>query len=82
MFRDGGFLSLPYALNPVIDYSPKDGIGIKLEDKSVRITGRKLDSLAEWLCTRKVIWIKESKTGRGMEIDDIFIENIIVTEKS
>lgn len=81
-FRNGGFLSLPYALHPIVHYNPKQGIVITLDDKDILITGRKLQRLAGWISKQKVLWIKESNTGRGLEADDIFIENIIVKEKS
>jgi len=82
MFRDGGIISFPYVRPPALHYRPDHGITINIDKDEILITGRKLEILMKWLCTHKVIWIKESQTGRGLEADDIFIEDIIVKEKS
>ncbi len=71
-------ISVPYIPPPVIDYVPETGIRILYTTNDILVRGRHLDILARWLCSHKVIWLRESRTGYGLESEDIFIQDIEV----
>lgn len=77
--RDGHILYLPYSHQPIIEYIPDEGIYIKTMQQEVRITGRGLAGLADWLGAQRVTWIKQSSTGIDDENKDMFVEDIEIT---
>lgn len=78
--RDGRILYIPYALQPIIAYNPEKGIMIQTMQKDILLVGERLKILADWLGAQKVTWVKESPTGKEVEMDDIFLSQIIISD--
>ncbi len=75
-FRDGQTITVPYAFLPVIRLDQNGQIHITSGDMLIRIMGRVLNELEEWLSAEKVIWIKESESGSDENQEGIFISSI------
>ena len=75
-FRDGRVLSVPYAYLPLIVYDPGRDLDIKTGDLDIKIKGRGLHKLADWLSDEKVLWIRESASGIDDEDTEEFISQI------
>lgn len=78
MFKDGRSMSVSYALLPVIIYHPDLGIEIRTSEFTIRISGRGLLQLEEYLSAEQVSWIKESPSGADTQEEGIFILSITV----
>ena len=74
--RDGHTVFIPYPLQPIIEYIPKEGIYIRTIQKTVLITGRNLPLMLDHLGSQRVTWIKESASGTDSGIEEIFIQTI------
>ena len=76
LFRDGERLSVPYAFLPVIRLDQNGQVHITSGDMLIRIKGRGLIELEQWLSAEKVIWIKESESEQDDEQQDVFVLSI------
>lgn len=81
IFRDDYVVAFPYKCISLIEYTPDIGIYLSIARKTVIVKGHNLERLYNWLCHHKVSWIKESDTGYSIELDDIFISDIIVSKR-
>ncbi|OEK03082.1 hypothetical protein BFP97_16825 [Roseivirga sp. 4D4] len=83
--RNGELFFLPYALQPIVSYSPGEQLGeiqITTMNYEISIRGRNLIRLAEWIGTFKVRWVKESNTGTDDNSEDLFVKEIIINKLS
>ena len=76
LFRDGRRVSIPYAYLPIIELRPDGELSIRTEDLSITVYGRGLVELEQWLSVERVLWIKESESGRDDEQTMMFISSI------
>lgn len=77
-FRDGQVISIPYAYLPIVIYEPDRFLNIKTSDLDIRIKGRGLNVLADFLNEEKVQWMKESPSSIDDENEAVFIQSIAV----
>lgn len=80
MFRDGRSTSISYSTLPIINYDPSGILTVKTGSLEIRITGRSLDKIEEYLSAEKVTWIKESYSNTDDETAEVFISEIRIDE--
>lgn len=78
-FRDGGIMSVPYALLPLIILEPNKSLKIKAQGIEVVVKGRNLGRVEEWMNEEKLLWLKEANTTMDdNEKYEVFIASISV----
>ena len=78
--RNGRDLGIPYAPTPWSEFVPDDQEGLILRildfEYEVLVKGRGLNHLKKFIRTRKLAWLKESKSGKDTGEGDVFISEI------
>lgn len=78
-FRDGGVMSIPYALLPLIILEADKSLKLKAHGLEVLVKGRNLHRVEEWLNEEKLLWLKEANTTMDdNEKYEVFIASILV----
>ena|ERR1043165_5129006 len=78
-FANGSRKGIPYISFQDVDYSPAEGIKIRMPQCSIRITGRDLERLFNYLNLHRVTYIQENISADTTE-EGIFIKEIIIEE--
>ncbi len=76
MLRTGRRVYIPYAHQPLIDYSPERDLQIVTHRIKVTIKGRGLEPIVEALFDDRVRWIRESNVRFDTREEDTFIASI------
>jgi len=77
--RDGKRKALPYNLFTEINFSIDTGIEITTSTKKIKITGRELFKLYDFLAAYRVRFI-QGNAGTDPEDDGLFVEEISIEE--
>ena len=80
ILRDGRLFFLPYSHQPVIEYTPDEGLFLRTYQHTIHIRGRGLATLAEWLGTFRVTWIKENPSSTDDGKEGVYISDVIISE--
>lgn len=76
LFASGKSVSIPYAYLPVIILTEEKQLQICTHDVQIRIMGRNLGKIQDWLNEEKILWLKESNTDIDPGDSDVFISSI------
>ena len=80
ILRNGRLFFLPYSHQPVIEHIPDEGLFLRTYQHTIHIRGRGLATLAEWLGTFRVSWIKENPSSMDDGTEGVHVSDIIISE--
>ena len=79
LFRNGKEVSIPYAFLPIFTLTSDQQIQIATHDIEIKVNGRGLHKICDYLNEEKILWIKESNTKIDDEELDVYVSDISIS---